>query len=243
MIDLILDTNIWIHHIALDNPPGIFENLKDQIKTEQVYLLSNTIILDEWHRNKQITINSVVKIIKDQSKNALEIKEFLNNSDRQIMEELLKKYASKEEERITLAKERIEEIENLINSATQTEITSEMKLKVVDWALQKRAPFTIKNNSVGDALILLSAVEHRRKYIDKGFIPKGFFVSFNHTDYAEKLDKDIIHKDLEELLQDGNIEYKRNIGEVLHLTPELNMEIENYIDMQIERYKDNLRGL
>lgn len=243
MIDLILDTNIWIHHIAVDNPPGIFENLKEQLRTEQVYLLSNEIILDEWHRNKKTTINSVIKVIKSQSKNALEIKEFLSPSDKQILEDILQKYAAKEEERIALAKERIEEIELLITSATQTVITPEMKLKVVDWALQKRAPFTVKNNSVGDALILLSAVEHRRKYSKNGFIPKGFFVSFNHTDYSEKLNKDIIHKDLEDLLQDGNMEYKRNIGEVLHLTPDLNIEIENYIDIQIERYKDQKRGI
>lgn len=243
MVDVILDTNIWIHHIALDNPTGIFDNLKEQIKSEQVYLLSNEIIIEEWRRNKQTTIDNVVKAIKTQSKNALEVKEFLNSSDKKVLEDLLKKYASKEEERITLAKNRIEEIEQLILSATQTKITPEMKLQVVDWALLKRAPFTIKNNSVGDALILLSAVEHRRKYIEQGFIPKGFFVSFNHTDYADKLDKDTIHKDLVDLLEDGNMEYKRNIGEVLHLTPELNMEIENYIDMQIEMYKDRMRGL
>lgn len=242
MIDVILDTNIWIHHIALDNPTGIFNNLKEQIRTKQIYILSNEIIIDEWRRNKQTTIDSVVKAIKNLSKNALEVKEFLNSSDKKVLEDLLEKYASKEEERITLAKNRIEEIEQLIVSATQTKISNEMKLQVVDWALQKRAPFTIKQNSVGDALILLSAVEHRRKYLENGFIPKGFFVSFNHTDYADKLDKDTIHQDLEDLLEDGNMEFKRNIGEVLNLTPELNMEIENYIDTQIEMYKDQMRG-
>lgn len=239
MIDLVLDTNIWINHIAMDNPTGIFNELKYQIESEQVFILANEIIIDEWNRNKATTTKTIIKRIKDQSKNALEIKEFLDIDDKTSLEKILSKYAQKENEREELAIKRIEDVEHMILNGTQTKITNEMKLKVVDWALKKRAPFKVKNNSVGDALILLSSAEHRKTTNS----PKGFFVSFNHTDYADPTDKDIIDEDLQDLLEDSNMEYKRNIGEVLHLTPELNMEIERYIDMLMERAKDERRGI
>lgn len=47
MKDLILDSNIWMHHIAMDEPKGIFNELKEFIESDGIHILSNSIITDE----------------------------------------------------------------------------------------------------------------------------------------------------------------------------------------------------
>lgn len=237
MVDLILDTNVWISHIAKDKPDGIFEEFKKQIEKGQIILLINDIILDEWKRNKNNTLRDISNEIKITSKNALKIKTFLNIEEKEKIESLLNKYSSIETEQIKLAEKRIEEIERLMADATKVEIKDEMKIQVANWALEKRAPFVKKANSVGDALILLSMVTHRNEDTSIYFRP-GFFVSLNHSDYSKTDKHDEIHEDLKEMLEDANLTYKRNIGEVLNLTPEINANIESYIDNQIEWYME-----
>ncbi|AXO79960.1 hypothetical protein DZC78_06010 [Olleya aquimaris] len=235
MVDLILDTNIWISHIAKDKPAGIFDIFKKQVNDGEVILLINDIIIDEWNRNKSKTIKNISNEIKETSKNALRIKTFLSEEGKEKINELLGEINSKENERIKLAENRIEEIELMMANAIKTEVTDKMKVQVSNWALEKRAPFKQKSNSVGDALILLSTVIHRTKDGSNHYRP-GFFVSFNHTDYAQENDSDEIHEDLQDLLDNANLLYKRHIGEVLNLTPELNVEIEMYIDNYVESY-------
>ena len=237
MTDVILDTNIWISHIAKDKPNGIFESFKSQVDNGEIFLLINDIILDEWQRNKNNTIRDITSEIKSSSKNALRMKTFLDENGKQKIDELLSDYNAKEQERIRLAEERIKEVEKLMSNATKVAVTDEMKIQVANWALEKRAPFKQKSNSVGDALILLSTVEHRNADSTSHFRP-GFFISFNHTDYAQRDNSDEIHEDLQELLDGANLSYKRNIGEVLSLTPELNAEVESYIDYQVEWYME-----
>ncbi|MBE7634274.1 DUF4935 domain-containing protein [Tenacibaculum finnmarkense genomovar ulcerans] len=227
----------------MDEPKGIFNELKGFIESNEIHILSNSIIADEWMRNKETTIKNVISKIQKQSKSALEIKEYLPENERIELENILEKYKTNEKNRIEIVLSRIDDIEQMINQATQTKITDEMKLKVVDWALEKKAPFALKTNSVGDALIILSAVEHRKKNMNKGFYPKGYFVSWNHTDYADLNDKDLIHPDLKDMLENANLHYHRYIGLALKLAPEHLMEIENYIDMSIEIAKDQRRGM
>lgn len=241
MIDLILDTNIWINYIAQDNPSGIFEKIKNFIDNGEINLLSNEIIIEEWRRNKEKTVRNISNEIKALAKNIKDFKEFIPDSEISNFKDVVNHYKSSEEKRLELAQIRYKEIEKLLTDSDQTPITNEMKLKVVDWALEKRAPFTVKGNSVGDALILLSAAEFRIK--SNRTSPNGFFVTFNHTDYASKDDKDEIHQDLTNLLEKSNLMYKREIGEVMHLAEELLIEIENWIDMQTEFEKERRRGM
>ena len=239
MVELILDTNIWISHIAKDKPEGIFDILKDQLKNESVFLLTTDVIVEEWKRNKANTISQLESSIRESSKSATRIKQFLPEDKKKEVENLLEVFHINETERLKLVYNRINEIDDLLLNAERAVTTDEMKIQVANWALEKRAPFTTKSNSVGDALILLAAVEHRKTWGDKGKLFPGFFVSFNHTDYSSSNDPDIIHEDLNDLLKQANLEYKRNIGEVLNLTPAISLEIENYIDYMVESYKES----
>lgn len=238
MIELVLDSNIWIHNIALDEPKGIFNQLNEFLDNGEIILLTNDVLLDEWNRNKEDTRVSIAKKIKDNSKKALEISEFLEPKEKSTLNKLILNYKDREEKRISLAINRIKQIDELFSKSTKMKVSKEMKLEVIDWALNKTAPFNKKKNSVADALILLSFVEHRKHRYNNGFQPKAYFISQNHTDYSSEIDKDIIHPDLSKLIDSVNINYCRYVNQTLSLVPDDLLELESMIDTQVEMYKE-----
>lgn len=242
MVDLILDTSVWIASVAADEPKGVFNELVELFENNEINLLSNTIILAEWERNKDRTLALIVKSIKSDYQAAKNISAYLKEEDRAPYSDTLNKYNS-EDLRIAEAEKRFDYITELIGRATQTVITDAMKLQVVDWAIEQKAPFTIKKNSVADALILLSAIEHRNNYTGS-LKPKGIFITLNHTDYGSPDDKDLPHPDLEEMLETADITYVRHLNQALFtLAPAAILDFENWIDIATEMYKEERRGM
>jgi hypothetical protein len=236
MISIILDTNIWITFVAKNTPTGLLEQLKSKKDKFEIILLSNEIILNEWLRNKEQTIKDVTNSIKGSFNSAKKIADYFDDQNKIDYLNFIDSILGKEQQKIDLAIKRVEETEILLRNCEMTPITDEMKLKITDWALAKKAPFKKKDNSVGDALILLSSVEYQKtKTIG---ITDSIFVSFNHDDYADGKNTDVIHEDLQELIAGANMTYKRNIGEALNLTPLLTKEIEDYIDFRIEELSE-----
>lgn len=229
MIPLILDSNIWIEFLAKDQN-GIYTLFKKKIDEGEVYTVTNSIIIDEWKKNREKTIKKIIDEIKKEAKPALKISSFLGSSERTQFEKIIKK-ATDNSEKIAL--QRIKEIEKILFSSPKMKITSKMKMKAVEHALLQKAPFINKNNSVADAIIIFSAIEYFKV---KDPLVRPLFVSFNHTDYSDLNDKDIIHPDLDELLKDTNIQYKRNIADALNLAPQMITVIDNYIEDMIESW-------
>lgn len=236
MINIILDTNIWISFVAKDVPPGLISQLKDKIDKHEINLVTNEIILEEWRRNKDRTIKDVANNIKTTYQSAKKLAELLEGNEKDKFNDSIVSTFSKEQDQIRLATNRVEEAEELLKKCQISQITNEMRLRVVDWALQKKAPFKKKNNSIGDALILLSSVEHCKASTIG--TTDSIFVSFNHDDYTDGNDIDKIHDELGELMTEANMTFTRNIGEALQMAPQLIGSIDNYIEWQIERYTD-----
>lgn len=235
MIDLILDTNILIEFLAKD-AGGIYAYFKEKYDRKEIKLITNNVIIDEWNRNRQSTIKKVVDSIEKEAKKALSVANFLGADDRDTLKELIK-FARKN--KVDLAMKRIAEIDRMLRKSTKVRITNKMRLQAVDYALKKKAPFTNKQNSVADALIVFSTVEHFR---NSSFFDRPILVSFNHTDFSDPENIDLIHPDLKQLFESSNIRYNRNIADVLNLVPDLIKEIddlmEEYIDRMIDDYVD-----
>jgi predicted nucleic acid-binding protein len=238
MINIFLDTNIWITFVAKDNPTGLLEDLTKRRVNNEIILLTNEIIIAEWYRNKQQTVNDITSNVKSNLKQkyiaADSLANFLSPAEKKLFHEIITTILKQEKSIITMAVARVEETERLLLSCKMTPVTNEMKLKITDWALNKRAPFKKKSNSVGDALILLSAVEYCKA--NTIGITDSIFVSFNHEEYSSPGDKDAVHEDLVDLINEANMTYTRNIGEALHLAPQLISQISDYIDYQVNQW-------
>ncbi len=235
MVNLILDTDIWIAFIAKNNPSYILERLIEARDNKEIELLSNEIIFQEWARNKDETIRSVTNAIKGYYNSARTLETLIPEAERQKMQEVTVHFKS-EAELIKAATDRVNKTEELLHKCTIMPVSAEMKLEAIDMALNKRAPFNQKENSVGDALNLLSSAGYcKAKSVD---ITNSIFVSFNHTDIADKGKKDELHNDLKKMFAEANIHYTRHIGEALHLTAKMAQEVAEYEDYLIERYLD-----
>jgi|AntRauTorckE6833_2_1112554.scaffolds.fasta_scaffold00228_3 hypothetical protein len=232
MVSLIFDTDIWISFIAKDKPSGILDEIQQKVNNSEIVLLTNDVIIDEWKRNKEQTLKAAENIIQGTFKSAKKSFEYYSEEKQEKFDELISDFFESKEELIENAKLQVERTDELLLSCEKTPISDEMKLQIIDWALEKRAPFHSKNNSVGDALILLSSVNYLKEQTIG--ITDSIFVSFNHTDFSKKENKDEIHEDLAALLDEANVKFTRHIGEALELAPEMNKEIAEYLDYMID---------
>jgi len=244
MIYLILDTNYWIY-LAKGEHPKVFDRLKKDILGKKFQILINHIIIDEWNRNKNDIISEIQKSIRNQAIAAEEISDYLEGTEQDTFQNIIRNYKVKEESRIDAATQRVKAIEDIFyKHAIVTPIDDRMRLRTIELALAQKAPFTKNKNSVGDALILLSSVEYLREHglVSQGSLKnlsEAIFVTFNHTEFAASgQEKDKIHPDLEFLFNSVGMKYIRNIGQILDLAPQMIAKIDEYIEYAVDSWID-----
>jgi hypothetical protein len=237
MIYLIIDTNIWLYLAnGLDTLTGkhsdeqhfkLLEELRQLKESNDICIIVNEVIFEEWKRNKEIC---KIKIEK--------LKKKLNNPDEHFRE--LKKYVKSETQ--TLQNEYIEGIkadikaneehiqkveEFLLNDCIKVEITDKLKTLIFDLSVQKNAPFHNKKNNIADACILFSAREYIKNqpfYLDDSAI----FVSNNFDDFTDGKNRDDFHPEIKEIIKPVLISYERILPKALKISKEIIIEIEEY---------------
>mgnify|MGYP002079204339 CR=1 FL=1 len=232
-INLILDTNWWIYLTKEEN----FEVLQEIIKnlnTGKFRILVPEVIIQEWERNLNHTKDSAQQTILNQCKNAKRISSFIEEPERSQLESILERYTSKEEIRLDAIQKTIDIIEDLIRSKSVIiPISEETKDRVIEFGIQKKAPFKSKN-SVGDAIIFFSSMEYLKKETDTS-VSSSIFISNNSDDFSKSIkEKDIIHPDLEPFINETKAIFERNIAKALKLTDEMQHKIEEYLNFKAE---------
>lgn len=243
MVTLILDTNIWIY-LARGEHPKVLEKLIEKHSKNEVQFLISSIQVEEWDRNKTEIINDIKIAIRFQIQNAVTISEYLGQDEKKIFTKILNNFKSKQDSLIKAATERYELIDDLIkNKSTIAQVTDADRLEVSKWAIEKKAPFHRHSNSYADALILLSTT----KYVQANsvntnsyfginndiIISDSVFVTNNSDDFSlgtRGADKDIVHPDLSPIFDKVKMRFERNIGKILEISQELQVEITNYSD-------------
>ncbi|MDB5125172.1 MAG: hypothetical protein JWP94_3301 [Mucilaginibacter sp.] len=251
-----LDTNNWIYlangfnvqsqkHDDLHHK--LFNFIEQQVDENKLVVLVNDIILDEFERNKAHTQDRIADIEKKKTgyNNTLKsLKDFIPDETGAI-NKLRDQLKAKAEEKITAEKSHIAKVEDFLKNKTKKiEITLEHKVEASDRAVAKKAPFIgEKKNSMADALVLISAVDHICKnemvvwniFDDMEsieYLPKSFFVSSNSGDFSDPKDPKSVHPDLIDLLKRSNTMFQHSLTPLLHsleselLTPEEEIVIE-----------------
>ena len=205
MIDLIIDTCVWID--LCKKLPELRKKITLLIEQKKVRLILPTIILEEWNRQKPRIIEKKNQSFRGMIKNARLLSEYLDASSAENLKKILDEFQGEKSEIISLAC--LQEIEYIFNFSTTVilEITDTAKLQAVDFALDKKAPFQYKN-SMADALIIFCAAEFEANEGKDNCI----FVSSNTKDFSSSLKVDEIHEDLRDLFEKTGIRYFTNIG-------------------------------
>ena len=153
MIQIFLDTNIWIY-LAKNSYPKLWPIVKSM--KEHCFIV-NDIVKKEWKRNKEKTLKDIENSIKQEYCSALKLKDFLPQNESDVYSGFLSKYKN-EAERIKVAKSIVDEVENIINSCECIPVTDDQKIFVANLAIEKKEPFGNNKNNFNDALIARSII-------------------------------------------------------------------------------------
>ena len=224
MINIALDTNIWIY-LTKDTYFELWIKFKEMKENDLIMVIVNDIIVKEWQRNKKNTIKSLTESIENEYKSAKKLSNYLDGQFKEQYLQIITQYKD-EENRIKIAKNRVQVIEDFMLSCKIIETTTTQKLFIAELAINKNAPFQNNKNNFNDALILRNICEfvgnENNHYVDL------IYVSKNPEDFIDKTTREV-HKDL---FKDLQIIELKNVTE---LAVALNLAIE-FIELIDEDY-------
>lgn len=234
---LILDTNTWIY-LANGNDPKtnkykngyhrkLFEGLEYLLRIGKVTILTNKIILDEWTRNRPKALalaSSLENKLKSDFDHLKSIQKVLGTSFDNEFAGIFDAYENIMKAQISDSEAHVSDIEKLLHSSVNVELTKDTMALVTEWAIEKKAPFKgDKKNSSADAAILFSAIEFIKKQAmdysegeSKIVYSKSLFVSGNKGDFSSHQNELSIHEDLAPELQAVEMEFFLSLPEALN---------------------------
>lgn len=225
MYSIILDTCTWIYLANETYDPQLLEKLQKLVVSGKVRIIIPETVFDEWNRNKDdAVIKKIMTRYEQQIKNAETIAKHLDSEDAASFKSITQKFKKDKINIKNIALTRIGIVETMFDHPTtiSVSITDEVKIRATQLALEKKAPF-LNKNSMGDALIFLSAAN----YIKLCNISDSIFVTENKDDFYSKSTKDEIHEDLKPILTESKMIFCVNIGKALNIIEE------NYISKKV----------
>lgn len=217
---LALDTNIWIYLCKAEFEP-ILKALINEVDEGNLEIIVNDVILIEWERNKENTINRLVENIKQEYLSAKKLELYIEDEKTLIKyKEILNNYKS-EKKRIEYAKKKVENIEKFMKRCTQVLVTDSQKLYVANLAINKKFPFSNNKNNFNDTVILRNLLETISSIIhDKGpnlpFKYDLIYVSNNPKDFIDSKTNNI-HQNIIEGLEDIRMISVTDLSQALHV--------------------------
>lgn len=237
MIYLILDTNNWIylangldpisnkHHDDLHYE--LLKSLKELKDKNQAQVIINEIIVIEWNRNKEHCKAKIKKLeqkLANKDNSFKEIEKYTTANINQLQEEFIRSI----EKEIRSNETHIQNVEDFIlNDCVKVEISQKLKLEIFDLSINNHAPFHNKKNNVGDAAILLSAVEYLKNRQDY-FGYQAFFISNNIEEYTDGKNLKDFHPQLAGLLNGVNLQFERILPSALNVSKQIVAEMEQF---------------
>lgn len=227
--NIALDTNIWIY-LTKNTFYELWIKFKEMKENGEIRIIVNDIILNEWKRNKEVTIKSLTNNIKNEYKSALNLANYLPVESKDKYLTIISDYKT-ESIRIKKANEKVAEIEAFMNSCTIINTTDSQKLFIAELASNKKPPFQNNKNNFNDALILRNICE----FVDSEFplLYDLIFVSNNPDDFTDKITKDV-YEDLLVGIKPIRLKNVTELGEALKLAPELIEDFDDWLEQQLD---------
>jgi len=215
MFLLLIDTCVWLDIAKDRKQQTLLTALERLIDHSKVQLIMPRTVVEEFNRNKARIVQDATKSISTTLKRARElVGQFgKGTKTRRAMEEL---------ENIDFllptlgdsAVETVVRIEKLFASSKILEVSDAVKLRAVQRALDKRAPFHRAKNSMGDSILIEVYAEVIGGAVAKG--TRSAFVTHNVTDFSQVAgDNRVPHPDFAGLFSKIKSLYSTNLGELL----------------------------
>lgn len=214
MTVLILDTCVWID-LAVSHH-SLITKIAQLVDTGKATIVVPEPVRTEWDRLKRKKVTErILRDAAEDRRSAMKFASLLDDED-----DLSKRISAIDSETAAseVAADRINAIEELLNSGAQISVPDSAKFLAVDHALQKKAPFRLKNG-MADALIFFTTVD----WVNSEAPNAAVFVTHNTKDFSdEKRSEDDAYfterlsPDLQPFTNGNGLKYGVFVGRVLN---------------------------
>lgn len=235
MTKLLIDTCVWLDIAKTSKGEEILNLLTEFIDNKVVEILLPEIIVSEFDRNKDRVIADAGKSLSSQFKKVKEMVAI--HADAGSKQEILTKLNDIDKKIPTLGEnafQTINRIEEIMKTAEIINTTDEIKLNATQRAIDKKAPFHLSKNSIGDSIIIecYNYYKIKNSFQDFNFI----FITHNVNDFSLKTgNQKLPHEDLSDIFDTAKSQYFISLPEALYsINPALVEEIEYENDWDFE---------
>ncbi|MCO6175632.1 PIN domain-containing protein [Flavobacterium sp. NRK F10] len=235
IVKLIIDTCVWLDIAKTSKGEEILNLLSEFIEREEVKIVLPEIVISEFDRNKERIIADAGKSLSSHFKKVKEmVAEHADQESKQIILSQLNDIDKKIPTLGENAFQAILTIEDIMSKAEIINISDEIKLRATQRAIDKKAPFHLSKNSIGDSIIIESYNYYKVQNIAQEF--NLMFITHNVNDFSLKNgNQKMPHEDLADIFDSSKSQYFINLPEALNsVNPELIEEIEYENDWDFE---------
>lgn len=199
---ILIDTCVLKELVSPVEFSGYLRQIISWHEKGEITVLCGETLRAEWQKHREIEISKIQQILKKHQQQLKISTLFEQTPD--IGDDQLNA-ADK------LLRSQVEAIDDLLSKCRQ--IKDEGAVAKIMWEhrSKKEAPFHNKAESENDAVILFSALNEVMQMERKEL----YFLSSNHTDYANPTDKSIIHPDIQTAFPEVNIIYYPKLSEAI----------------------------
>ena len=243
MVKLCIDTCVWLD-IAKTTKGEELLNLRSEfIERQEVTIILPEIVITEFDRNKD---RIVVDAGKSLSSHFKKVKEMVaEHADKESKDHILTQLNDIDKKIPTLGENAIQtisRIEEIMKNAEVIQITDQIKLSATQRAIDKKAPFHLSKNSIGDSIIIESYNNYKIQNAAQEF--NLMFVTHNINDFSTKNgSQKLPHEDLSEIFDTPKSQYFISLPEGLNsINPDLvdEIEFENDWDFEFRSFSEIL---
>jgi len=239
MTKILIDTCVWFDLAKTSKGERILSLLEEFIRMGESSLVIPEIIITEFDRNKE---RIIIDAGKSLSSHFDKVKEMIVKHGNEVNKDLVLSQLDDLNHKIpTLGEsviESIQRIENLFSKSEIIKITDEIKVRAAQRAIDKKAPFHLSKNSMGDSIIIESYLDFKLKNESQEF--KLMFVTHNKTDFSLRNgNQKKPHEDLIDIFDSIKSQYYISLPEALN---SINSELMKDIEFETDWYNEP-RGL
>jgi hypothetical protein len=213
MLRILVDTCVWL--VKDYRQKALLTALKHLIEEGEVSIVLPRIVKDEFERNKarivkesQQSLSSHFKRVKDA------VQQFGLERDKNTTLNLLNEVDHRIGTLGEAVNDMFSQVEGLFADCTVIETVDAVKLRAADRAIEGRAPFHRKKNSIDDAILIetYAGVLKSERAADRRFA----FVTHNYNDFSAVTgDSRLPHPDLAACFDQDDTTYSLKLSEVL----------------------------
>lgn len=236
---LLIDTCVWLDLAKDHRELPVITALEELLKSGDVKLIVPEIVATEFARNRERVAEEARTSFKTHIR---------------LAREAVNRYGPQDTKNATLAalndvdheihsrgdavSGTMQRIDAMLSAAERYPLSDDIKRRVVERALSQSPPYHRAKNSVGDAIILETYIEHMAAHTGPN---DGFtFVTHNTKDFSEPAgDKRLPHPDLASIFDGAKSAYATTLSEVIR---DLDPELLDEVDLELN-YEDEPRRL